>query len=140
MVKRKTSSRRWQRRHKQKFRGSRHDERHRLDLRNPLRRITSRAVVPLRGALGSLVGTLQAVMDRRIAFRLASIVSRMLPADDRRTASAWFATGGVTDDWDRSYDCLISIGRRSELLAEGGLTADRSAVRSWFEWSHSACE
>jgi hypothetical protein len=41
-----------------------------------------------------------------------------LLADDRRTASAWFAAGGVADDWDRFYDCLISIGRRPQQLAE----------------------
>ena len=118
MAKRKKSSSRPQRKHAKKHQGSRHDKRHRLDLRNPLRRITSQAIVPLMGVLGSLVGTLQAAMDPRIAFRLAIIVSGMLLANDRRTASAWFAAGGVTDDWDRFYDCLISIGRRSESLAE----------------------
>ncbi len=121
MAKRKKSSRRPQRKHKKTQQGSRHDKRQRLDLRNPLRRITSRAIVPLMGALGALVGTLQAAMDRRIAFRLAIIVSGMLLADDRRTASAWFAASGVTDDWDRFYDCLISVGRRSEPLAEAVL-------------------
>lgn len=49
--------------------------------------------------------------------RLAIIISGMLLADDRRTASAWFAAAGVKDDWDRFYDCLISIGRQSEKLA-----------------------
>lgn len=117
MAKRKKSSRRPQRKHKQKLQRSRHDKRRRLDARNPRRRITSRAIVPLVGVLGSLVGMLQAAMDRRIAFRLGIIVSGMLLADDRRTAAAWFAAGGVTDDWDRFYDCLISLGRRPQPLA-----------------------
>ncbi len=121
MAKRKKSSRRPQRKQKKNHQGSRHDKRRRLEIQNPLRRITLRAIVPLIGALGALVGTLQSVMDRRIAFRLAIIVSGMLLADDRRTASAWFAAGGVTDDWDRFYDCLISIGRRSEPLTEAVL-------------------
>jgi len=56
-------------------------------------------------------------MDRRIAFRLAIVVAGMLLADDRRTASAWFVAAGVQDDWDRFYDCLISVGRTSGKLA-----------------------
>ena len=65
----------------------------------------------------SAVAMLQSVMDRRIAFRLAIIVSGMLLADGRRTASAWFVAGGVQDDWDRFYDCLASMGRMSGRLA-----------------------
>ena len=117
MANRKQPSERPQRKHKKKGPGSRHDKRSRLNLRNPLRRITSRAIVPLMGALASLVGTLQSVLDPRNGFRLPIIVSGMLLAGDRRTASAWFAAGGVTDDWDRFYDGLIGIGRRTQSLA-----------------------
>ncbi|MBP85187.1 MAG: hypothetical protein CMJ64_00460 [Planctomycetaceae bacterium] len=63
------------------------------------------------------VAKLQACLDRRIAFRLAIIVAGMFLADDRRTGSAWFVAGGVQDDWDRFYDCLINVGRTSEKLA-----------------------
>lgn len=63
------------------------------------------------------IAALQAVMDPRIAFRLAIIVAGMFFADDRRTASAWFVAAGVQDDWDRFYDCLISIGRDSQKMA-----------------------
>ena len=41
----------------------------------------------------------------------------MFLANDRRTVSAWFVAAGVKDDWDRFYDCLISVGRISEKLA-----------------------
>ena len=75
--------------------------------------------MPLIGAMQTAVSVLQAVMDRRIAFRLAIIVGGMLLADDRRTASAWFVAAGVQDDWDRFYDCLISVGQTSEKLAPG---------------------
>jgi hypothetical protein len=51
--------------------------------------------VPLAGAMQTAVAALAAVMDRRIAFRLAIIVAGMLLADGRRTASAWFVAGGV---------------------------------------------
>lgn len=116
MAKRKRSSKRPQPQH-QKSAKSRHDKRRRLQRRNPDRRKTTQATVPLVGAMQSAVSVLRGVMDRRIAFRLAIIISGMLLADDPRTASAWFVAGGVREDWDRFYDCLISIGRTSAKLA-----------------------
>ncbi len=122
MAKHKRSSKRPQARHRTNRQRSRHDKRRRLQRRNPARRKTTRARFPLTGALQAAVGTLQAVMDCRIAFRLAIIVAGMLLADDRRTASAWFAAAGVLDDWDRFYDCLISVGRQSRELSMAVLT------------------
>ncbi len=116
MAKRKGSSKRPQRQHKQSKK-SRHDKRVRLKRRNTSRRKTVEAKVPLTGTMQTAVLALQAVMDRRIAFRLTIIVAGMLLADDRRTASAWFVASGVQDDWDRFYDCLNSIGRTSAKLA-----------------------
>ena len=116
MAKNKTKAKRPQARHK-KSKASRHDKRARLDTRNPNRRVTTQAKFPLVGSLAAAVATLTAVLDMRIAFRLAIIVSGMFLADDRRTASAWFAAAGVLDDWDRFYDCLTSIGRNSSELA-----------------------
>ena len=116
MVKRKGSSKRPQPKHKRQ-RKSQHDKRERLQRPNPERKKTTKAKVPLTGAMQTAVSVLQAVMDRRIASRLAIIVAGMLLADDRRTASAWFVAAGVQDDWDRFYDCLISVGRTSEKLA-----------------------
>jgi hypothetical protein len=116
MVKRKKSSRRPQPKHK-KQKKSQHDKCKRLQRPNPKRKKTTKAKVPLTGALRTAVSVLQAVMDRRIAFRLAIVVAGMLLADDRRTASAWFVAAGVQDDWDRFYDCLISVGRTSGKLA-----------------------
>ena len=81
--------------------------------RNTSRRKTAEAKVPLTGTMQTAVLALQAVMDRRIAFRLTIIVAGMLLADDWHTASAWFVASGVQDDWDRFYDCLISISRTS---------------------------
>ena len=116
MAKRKSKSKRPQARHK-KQKKSQHDKRKRLQHRNLKRQKTTQAKVPLTGPLHSAVALLQACLDRRIAFRLAIIIAGMFLADDRRTASAWFVTAGVQDDWDRFYDCLISIGRTSEKLA-----------------------
>jgi hypothetical protein len=116
MAKSSKKSKRPQARHK-KSKASRHDKRARLDTRNLQRRKTTQAKFPLAGALAAVVTTLSAALDARNAFRLGIIVSGMFLADDRRTASAWFAAAGVLDDWDRFYDCLKSIGRNSEKLA-----------------------
>jgi hypothetical protein len=116
MAKHKRSKKRPQPQHKNQKK-SQHDKRDRLERRNPARRKTSRAKVSLTGAMQTAVSVLQSVMDRRIAFRLAIIVSGMLLADGRRTASAWFVAGGVQDDWDRFYDCLIRVGWISGKLA-----------------------
>ena len=121
MAKPKRSANPPQAQHKKSW-PSRHDKRRRLLVPNPQRRRTRQARVPLVGAMQTAVATLQAVMDRRIAFRLGIIVAGMLLADDRRTASAWFGAAGVQDDWDRFYDCLASIGRQSEKLATAVLT------------------
>ncbi|MEI7902007.1 MAG: transposase [bacterium] len=85
--------------------------------------------MPLTGAMQAMVCRLQKFMDRRIAFRLAIVVAGMFLADDRRTASAWFVAGGVQDDWDRFYDCLISVGRTSGTLATAilGLVVEKLA-------------
>lgn len=117
MAKRKRSAKRPQAKHNQKRQPSQHDKRRRLLNFNPRRRRTAQAKVPLVGALQAAVAALQAVMDPRIAFRLAILVAGMLLADDRRTVSAWLVAAGVRDDWDRFYDCLIRIGRQSQTIA-----------------------
>jgi len=116
MAKHKRSKKRPQPQHK-KQKKSRHDKRKRLQRPNPKRKKTTNAKIPLTGAMQTAVGALQAVMDRRIAFRLAIIVAGMLLGDGRRTASVWFVAAGVQDDWDRFYDCLNSVGRTSAKLA-----------------------
>ncbi len=108
MAKHKRSSKRPQPKHK-KQKKSQHDKIRRLRTRNAARRKTCNAKVPLIGVMRTTVAVLQAVMDRRIAFRLAIIVAGMFLADGRHTASAWFVAAGVRDDWDRFYACLISV-------------------------------
>ena len=130
MAKRKPSKKRPQPKHK-KQKKSQHDKRKRLERPNPKRKKTTDAKVPLTGAMQTAVSVLQAVMDRRIAFRLAIVIAGMFLADDRRTASAWFVAAGVQDDWDRFYDCLISVGRTSGKLATAvlGLVVQKFAPR-----------
>lgn len=64
-----------------------------------------------------MVSTMAGVMDSRVAFRLSIIMAGMMLADDRRVAAAWFVAGGVQDDWDRFYDCLVTVGRNTRSLA-----------------------
>lgn len=116
MAKRKRSSKRPQAQHKRQKK-SQHDKRARLRTRNPKRKKTTEAKVPLTGVMRSAVATLQSVMSPRMAFRLSIIIAGILLADGRRTASAWFVAGGVQDDWDRFYDCLIQVGWKSSRLA-----------------------
>jgi hypothetical protein len=116
MAKSKRSSRRPQARHKQQSK-SQHDKLKRLQRRNSERKKTTKAKVPLMGQMQAAVSRLQVFMDRRMAFRLSIVIAGMLLAGERRTASAWFVAGGVQDDWDRFYDCLISVGRTSANLA-----------------------
>jgi hypothetical protein len=130
MAKHKRSKKRPQPRYK-KQKKSQHDKRKRLERPNPKRKKTTCAKVPLTGAMQTAVSVLEAVMDRRIAFRLAIVVAGMFLADDRRTASAWFVAAGVQDDWDRFYDCLNSVGRASGKLATAvlGLVVQKFAPR-----------
>ena len=121
MAKRNRSKKRPQPKHK-KQKKSQHDKRKRLERPNPSRKKTTKAKVPLTGAMQKAVSVLQTVMDRRIAFRLAIVIAGMFLAGDRRTASAWFVAAGVRDDWDRFYDCLISVGRTSGKLATAVLS------------------
>ena len=122
MAQRKRSAKRPQPQHKSQGQPSQHDKRKRLEFLNPGRKKTTEAKFPLAGALQVAISALQAVMDRRIAFRLGIIAAGMLLAGDRRTASAWFVAAGVQEDWDRFYDCLISVGRQSCPLARAVLT------------------
>ena len=117
MAKHKRSSKRPQARHKRKGNPSRFDKRERLSNPNPQRRRTDRAKVPLVGFLATMASSMSGMLDARLAFRLSIIMAGMMLADDCRVAASWFVTAGVGDDWDRFYDCLISIGRNASSLA-----------------------
>ena len=117
MAKGKKKSKRPQAQHKSKSRRSQHDKRKRLQTANPQRKKTVKAKVPLTGKMAVLVTSMASKLDARIGFRLLIIMAGMMLADDRRVAAAWFSAAGVQDDWDRFYDCLISVGRNTRFLA-----------------------
>ncbi len=117
MGNRKQSPKRPQAKHQSKNAKSQFDKRKRLDEPNPKRKKTSGARIPLVGSLAQKVASLAVGLDRRMAFRLSIIMAGMLLADDRRVAASWFASAGVQEDWDCFYDCLVSVGRRSQNLS-----------------------
>ena len=121
MAKRKRSTKRPQPKHKKNGGPSQFDKRARLDRPNPRRKKTKQAKFPLVGATATMASAMAAMLDARMAFRLAIVMAGMMLADDRRVAAAWFAAAGVQDNWDRFYDCLVSVGRRSVEIGVGGV-------------------
>lgn len=116
MAKRKRSGRPPQAQHSGTRQPSQHDKRQRLAGRNPQRRRTQRASVPLTGGVAVLAHAMSRLLDRRIAFRLPIIFAGAMLAGGRRTAASWFRCAGVTDDWDRFYELLQTIGKNAASL------------------------
>ncbi len=116
MAKRKQSRTIPQPQHGPRSAGSRHDKRSRLEKRAPQRERTTEAKIPLVGDLADLTLGMSRLLDVRIAFRLPIVVAGMLLAGGRRTASRWFQSAGVKEDWDRFYDLLASLGRATSSL------------------------
>lgn len=117
MVKRIPKSRAPQAKHSKKSCPSQFDKASRLHSSNANRRRTTAASIPLVGSFAVLVGELFKYVDVRIAFRLPIIVAGLLLSKGRRTASRWFIEAGVKDDWDRFYDCLIHVGKKSKCIS-----------------------
>lgn len=88
MAKRKQPSPRPQAKHKKKRSPSQFDKRERLDQKNPRRKKTKRAKVPLVGPMLAHVMSMASMLDARMAFRLSIIMAGMMLADDRRVAAA----------------------------------------------------
>ena len=95
MAKRKRSGRAPQARHGKKSQPSRHDKRARLQRRNPRRKRTKSAKVPLVGQIAGLAQTMATLLDARNGFRLPIVLAGAMLATSRRTASRWFRAAGV---------------------------------------------
>ena len=116
MAKGKRSARTPQAQHARKSAPSRHDKRERLNKRNPDRKATTAAKFPLVGALAGFAESMGQLLDSRIAFRFPILLAGVLRAKGRRTASKWLEGSGATDDWDRFYDLLPTVGKRTRSL------------------------
>jgi hypothetical protein len=56
-------------------------------------------------------------LDRRTAARLPLLLSGVLFAHGRRTATSWFRAAGITDEFRPAYHAVYAVGRRSERVA-----------------------
>ncbi|RPI89553.1 MAG: transposase, partial [Planctomycetaceae bacterium] len=64
------------------------------------------------GELGSWIEYLSQDLDRRNRWRLAPLLG-VLWATCRRTVARWNTAAGVSDDWQRYYELLWSVGRKA---------------------------
>lgn len=56
-------------------------------------------------------------LDRRTAARLPLLLTGILLARGRRTATAWFRAAGITTEFRRAYHTIYAAGRRADSLA-----------------------
>jgi hypothetical protein len=63
------------------------------------------------------VATLAAPLHRRCAWRLAAVVSGILLAHGRRTASSWWRAAGIGSRFRSYYYFLDSVGRKTTAIA-----------------------
>jgi hypothetical protein len=56
-------------------------------------------------------------LDRRTAARLPLLLSGVLLASGRRTATAWFRAAGITTEFRCAYHTIYAVGRRADSLA-----------------------
>lgn len=62
--------------------------------------------------LDHLLATLTSLLDPRHAELLEPLFLGLLLSHGRRTATAWFRAGGITDEFRRGYTLLGTLGRR----------------------------
>jgi len=108
-----------------KSKTAQHDRRSRLRASNPARLKTTVAIVPLTSTLSAMVQSTQRGIHARIAFRLPIILANAIVAKGWRTASTWFQTAGVQDDWDCFYGTLSSVGKSVASIATPLLNTER---------------
>src|SRR5579875_3939008 len=56
-------------------------------------------------------------LDRRSALRLPVLLTGLLLARGRRTATAWFRAAGITTEFRCAYRTIYAVGRRTDTLA-----------------------
>ena len=56
-------------------------------------------------------------LQKRSAARLPALLVGILLARGRRTVTAWFRAGGITDDFRPAYTTVGAVGRERDSLA-----------------------
>jgi hypothetical protein len=59
------------------------------------------------------ISSLAEVLDRRCRWRLAPLLLGVLWATGRRTVARWITAGGLSDQWQRYYGFLWTVGRHA---------------------------
>jgi hypothetical protein len=52
-------------------------------------------------------------LDRRTAARIPVLLTGILFASGRRTATSWFRAAGITSEFRRAYRTIYAVGRRA---------------------------
>jgi DDE superfamily endonuclease len=85
--------------------------------------------------LEQFLDTLTFLLDRRHSELLEPLFLGLLLAHGRRTATAWFRAGGITDEFRRAYTLLGSIGRsKCDVFASVLFSRLRQTVASGERW------
>jgi len=79
-------------------------------------------------SLSRVFAALAAWLDRRTAARLPLLLSGILFAHGRRTATSWFRAAGITDEFRPAYHAVYAVGRRSEQVALAAWQAVRPCL------------
>ena len=69
---------------------------------------------------------LAAGLHARNRWRLPVLLLGILFAGGRRTVTTWLRAAGVSDDWDRFYDLLISLGLEKFPFGRGAFLRQRA--------------
>lgn len=69
------------------------------------------------GQLAEWISFLSEALDKRNAWRLAPLLLGVVWATGRRTASRWITAADLSDDWQRYYELLWSIGRKADSIS-----------------------
>lgn len=67
-------------------------------------------------------------LDRRTAARLPLLLTGILLASGRRTATSWFRAAGITTEFRRAYHVIHAVGCRSTHLAVSAWTTIKPCV------------
>src|SRR5437773_7816627 len=67
-------------------------------------------------------------LDRRTGARLPLLLSGILLASGRRTATSWFRAAGITTEFRRAYHVIYAAGRRAELLGMSAVQTVRPCL------------
>jgi hypothetical protein len=82
----------------------------------------------LPATLSCVFARFAAWLDRRSAARLPVLLTGILLASGRRTATSWFRAAGITTEFRRAYHVIYAAGRRAEELGVSAVETVRPCL------------